>query len=72
MSLLDPGRRCCDDEGPAGDAVYTPQVHQGPDDQELPPGQAADRDSWLRSRARIRASGAARLHFCHHPGVIHS
>jgi len=55
-----------------GDAVYTPQVYQGPDDQELPPGQAADRDSWLRSRARIRASGAARLHFCHHAGVIHS
>ncbi len=55
-----------------GDAVYTPQVYAGPDDQKLPPGQAADRDSWLRSRARIKASGAARLHFCHHAGVIHS
>jgi len=55
-----------------GDAVYTPRVYQGPDDQELPPGQAADPDSWRQSRARIKASGAARLHFCHHTDVIHS
>jgi glyoxylase-like metal-dependent hydrolase (beta-lactamase superfamily II) len=55
-----------------GDAIYTPAVYRGPDDQELPPGQAADRDSWLESRARIRSSGAARLHFCHHTDVIHS
>jgi glyoxylase-like metal-dependent hydrolase (beta-lactamase superfamily II) len=55
-----------------GDAVYTPQVYQGPDDQELPPGQAADEAAWRASRARIRATGAARLHFCHHTDVIHA
>jgi glyoxylase-like metal-dependent hydrolase (beta-lactamase superfamily II) len=55
-----------------GDAIYTPQVYRGPDDQELPPGQAADVTAWRESRARIRATGAARLHFCHHTEVIHS
>ncbi len=62
------------DGGPdllTGDAVYTPRVYQGPDDQELPPGQAADLVSWRESRARIKATGAARLHFCHHTDVIH-
>jgi glyoxylase-like metal-dependent hydrolase (beta-lactamase superfamily II) len=55
-----------------GDAVYNPGVYRGPDDQELPPGQAADLDSWRQSRARIKASGAARMHFCHHTDVIHA
>jgi N-acyl homoserine lactone hydrolase len=55
-----------------GDAAYTPRVYSGPDDQELPPGQAADRDAWEASRGRIRASGAARVHFCHHTDVIHA
>jgi N-acyl homoserine lactone hydrolase len=55
-----------------GDAVYTPTQYAGPDDQELPLGQAADRESWAASRRRIRATEAARVHFCHHTGVIHS
>jgi N-acyl homoserine lactone hydrolase len=55
-----------------GDAAYTPQLYSGPDDQELPLGQAADRDAWEASRGRIRASGAARVHFCHHTDVIHA
>jgi N-acyl homoserine lactone hydrolase len=55
-----------------GDAAYTPRVYSGPDDQQLPPGQAADRDAWETSRGRIRASGAARVHFCHHTDVIHA
>jgi N-acyl homoserine lactone hydrolase len=55
-----------------GDAVYTPAQYAGPDDQELPPGQAADRASWAASRRRIRAIEAARVHFCHHTDVIHA
>ena len=55
-----------------GDAAYTPRLYSGPDDQKLPPGQAADRDAWEASRGRIRASGAARVHFCHHTDVIHA
>jgi hypothetical protein len=47
-------------------------VYRGPDDQELPPGQAADVAAWRASRERIRSTGAARLHFCHHTDVIHS
>ena len=55
-----------------GDAAYTPRLYSGPDDQKLPPGQAADRDAWEPSRGRIRASGAAPVHFCHHTDVIHA
>ena len=55
-----------------GDAAYTPRLYSGPDDQKLPLGQAADRDAWEASRGRIRASGAARVHFCHHTDVIHA
>jgi N-acyl homoserine lactone hydrolase len=53
-----------------GDAAYTPQLYTGPADQKLPPGQAEDRDAWEASRGRIQATKAARVHFCHHTGVI--
>jgi len=53
-----------------GDAAYTPQLYAGPEGQHLPPGQAADRDAWEASTGRIRSTGAARVHFCHHTNVI--
>ena len=53
-----------------GDAAYTPQLYAGPEGQQLPPGQAADRGAWEASIGRIRATGAARVHFCHHTDVI--
>jgi len=53
-----------------GDAAYTPQLYAGPDEQKLPPGQAEDRDAWAASLGRIRATEAARVHFCHHTDVI--
>jgi N-acyl homoserine lactone hydrolase len=55
-----------------GDAAYTPQLYGGPEGQKLPPGQAADRDAWEASIGRIRSTGAARVHFCHHTDVIHA
>jgi len=55
-----------------GDAAYTPQLYAGPDEQKLPPGQAEDRDAWATSLGRIRATEAARVHFCHHTDVIHA
>ena len=53
-----------------GDAAYTPRLYSGPAGQKLPPGQAEDRDAWEVSRGRIQATGAARVHFCHHTDVI--
>ena len=55
-----------------GDAAYTPKLYGGPQGQKLPPGQADDRDAWEASIGRIRSSGAARVHFCHHTDVIHA
>jgi N-acyl homoserine lactone hydrolase len=55
-----------------GDAAYTPQLYSWPADRELPPGQADDRDAWTASLGRIRATGADRVHFCHHTDVIHA
>jgi N-acyl homoserine lactone hydrolase len=55
-----------------GDAAYTPQLYSWPADRELPPGQADDREAWEASCRRIRATGAARVHFCHHTDVIHA
>jgi N-acyl homoserine lactone hydrolase len=52
-----------------GDAAYTPREYAGPPDQELPPGQAADRPSWAASLGRLRSVRAARVHFCHHTDV---
>jgi N-acyl homoserine lactone hydrolase len=53
-----------------GDAAYTPREYAGPPDQELPPGQAADRPSWAASLGRLRSVRAARVHFCHHTDVL--
>ena len=47
-----------------GDAAYTPQLYAGPQGQELPPGQAADREAWEASIGRIRSSGASVLSAC--------
>jgi N-acyl homoserine lactone hydrolase len=55
-----------------GDAAYTPREYTGPLDQQLPPGQAADRPSWESSIGRVRSMTPARVHFCHHTDVIHS
>ena len=54
-----------------GDAAYTPREYTGPVDQELPPGQAADRPSWEASVGRVRSMAPARVHFCHHTDVVH-
>ncbi len=53
-----------------GDAAYTPQLYSWPAEKKLPPGQAEDRDAWAASLGRIRATGADRVHFCHHTDVI--
>ena len=55
-----------------GDAAYTPREYTGPLDQQLPPGQAADRPSWETSIGRVRSMTPARVHFCHHTDVVHS
>jgi N-acyl homoserine lactone hydrolase len=54
-----------------GDAAYTSALYQGPVDQKLPPGQAADEVSWRDSIGRLRTMGAARVHFCHDTAVVH-
>ncbi len=54
-----------------GDAAYTPREYAGPLDQELPPGQAADRPSWAASVGRLRSMAPSRVHFCHDTGTIH-
>ena len=73
------GHQCvvvqCGDGGPdvlIGDAAYTPRLYQGAPDEELPDGQASDPVAWRNSLARIRKTGAARVHFCHHSDVVHS
>ena len=40
--------------------------------EDLPPGQASDPVSWRGSLHRLRALAGARVHFCHHTGVIHN
>jgi N-acyl homoserine lactone hydrolase len=55
-----------------GDAAYTPQLYQGPPDEDLLPGQASDPAAWRNSLERIRSTGAARVHFCHHTDVVHA
>jgi len=55
-----------------GDAAYTPRRYQNPDDGDLLPGQAADPAAWRDSLGRIRSTGAAKVHFCHHADVVHA
>jgi N-acyl homoserine lactone hydrolase len=54
-----------------GDAAYTSALYQGPADQKLPPGQAADETSWHDSIGRLRGMQPARVHFCHDTAVVH-
>lgn len=55
-----------------GDAAYTPRQYLAPPDANLPPGQASDVTAWRDSLQRIRATAAARIHFCHHTDVVHA
>ncbi len=55
-----------------GDAAYTPRQYLGPPGEDLPSGQASDLAAWQDSLQRIRSTGAARVHFCHHTDVIHA
>jgi glyoxylase-like metal-dependent hydrolase (beta-lactamase superfamily II) len=55
-----------------GDAAYTPNEYAGPLDQELPPGQAADRPAWESSMERIHSMPLSRVHFCHHTDIVHA
>ncbi|HEX6548693.1 MAG TPA: N-acyl homoserine lactonase family protein [Candidatus Dormibacteraeota bacterium] len=55
-----------------GDAAYTPAMYSDPDREDLPPGQAADRDAWSRSLRHLHALRPAAVHFCHHTEVVHS
>jgi N-acyl homoserine lactone hydrolase len=62
------------DGGPdllVGDAAYTPREYTAPERDDLPPGQARDLTAWRDSVARMRSTGAARVHFCHHTDVVH-
>jgi N-acyl homoserine lactone hydrolase len=54
-----------------GDAAYTPRQYTAPERDDLPPGQASDLAAWRDSVARMRATRAARVHFCHHTDVVH-
>lgn len=54
-----------------GDAAYKPPQLAGPLGQDLPPGQAADRQAWDASIGRIRALDLSRVHFCHDTAVVH-
>jgi N-acyl homoserine lactone hydrolase len=62
------------DGGPdllVGDAAYTPQQYTAPARDDLPPGQASDPAAWRESVHRMRSTGAARVHFCHHTDIVH-
>jgi N-acyl homoserine lactone hydrolase len=54
-----------------GDAAYTPREYQGPLDQELPPGQAADHPSWAASIGRLHDLAPSQVHFCHDTATVH-
>jgi N-acyl homoserine lactone hydrolase len=54
-----------------GDAAYTTREYQGPLEQELPDGQAADRPAWAASIGRLRTMTPSQVHFCHDTATIH-
>jgi len=54
-----------------GDAAYTTREYQGPLDQDLPDGQAADRPSWAASIGRLHTLTPAQVHFCHDTTTLH-
>ena len=55
-----------------GDAAYTPAMYSDPDREELPSGQAADRESWSASLRRLHEMRPAHVHFCHSTRIIHA
>jgi glyoxylase-like metal-dependent hydrolase (beta-lactamase superfamily II) len=55
-----------------GDAAYTPAIYADPDQEELPAGQARDREAWSSSLRRIHAAHPSHVHFCHHTRVVHA
>ena len=55
-----------------GDAAYTPAIYRDPGQEDLPRGQAADREAWAMSLRRLHASRPHHVHFCHHTHVLHS
>jgi N-acyl homoserine lactone hydrolase len=49
-----------------GDAAYTRAVwERATESSKLPPGQAADTESWYHTLNDLRARAPARIHFCH-------
>ena len=54
-----------------GDAAYTPVEYGASVDRKLPPGQAADLDSWHASIRRLHTMKPSRVHFCHDTAVVH-
>jgi N-acyl homoserine lactone hydrolase len=54
-----------------GDAAYTPVLYANPSLVDRVPGQADDVPAWHASLERVRALGAAQVHFCHDTGVVH-
>jgi N-acyl homoserine lactone hydrolase len=54
-----------------GDAAYTQRLYSDPSLVDRVPGQAADVPAWHASLERVRALGAAKVHFCHDTGVVH-
>ena len=68
------GHQCVVVEGAdvlIGDAAYTAELYADPSLVDQAPGQAADVPSWLGSLERVRALGAAQVHFCHDTAVVH-
>ena len=55
-----------------GDAAYTPRLYLDPPDEDLQAGQASDVTVWRDSLARVRSTGASRVHFCHNTQVVHA
>jgi N-acyl homoserine lactone hydrolase len=55
-----------------GDAAYTPAIYRDPDREDVPRGQAADREAWAMSLRRLQGSRPHHVHFCHHTDVVHS
>ncbi len=53
-----------------GDAAYTSALYRDPGREDLPPGQAADRESWRRSLQRVHALNPRAVHFCHDVRVV--
>ena len=57
-----------------GDAAYTTRIYEDADKADLGKwrGQAADRDSWLKSLHRVRDMKPRAVHFCHDTRILHS